>query len=65
MEQFIVYVTEEQPINGSLMLDLIVTANDSDSDAANGAISYSIIAGTYVILYVVYICNTSFGNRWY
>ena len=44
-EQYSVAVTEEVPVNGMLLLPLTVTANDADSDEANGAISYSISAG--------------------
>ena len=51
-QQFTVAVTEEQPVNGMLLLPLTVTANDNDSDAVNGAISYSISAG----MLSVYMC---------
>ena len=44
-QQYTVVVTEEQPVNGMLLLPLTVIANDVDSDTVNGAISYSISAG--------------------
>lgn len=48
-EYFVVGITEEEePVNGTLLLPLIVTANDNDSDSVNGGISYFISAGMYM-----------------
>ena len=51
--EFTVEVIEEQPFNGTLRLPLIVTANDLDDEVVNGAISYSISDGKFILLFTI------------
>ena len=47
--EFTVEVIEEQPFNGMLFLPLTVSATDPDDEAVNGAISYSISDGKFIM----------------
>lgn len=58
-QEFTVVVTEEEPVNGMLLLPLIVSATDNDSVTVNGAISYSISGGMYISNVMCFMCCVS------